>query len=201
MISVAIVIFDEFTDLDFFLMWDILGRNKTDWRVKVLGTKSDHVSTLGMQVKTHGHVSEANGADVVLFTSGYLGVPAAIEDQEFINAFHLNPETQLIGSICAGSFILAKLGLLEAISATTHPDAKAGLVSMGVAVQDKPLVVHGNIATAGGCLSSVYLIGWVAERLFDEAKRKEVLRQLIPAGQQEIYEELIGSSIKSAHVN
>ncbi|MCG7499186.1 DJ-1/PfpI family protein [Vibrio sp. Of7-15] len=200
MVTVAIVIFDEFTDIDFFLMRDILGRTKPDWEVKVLGTKEVHTSTLGMKVPTDGHVSAANDADVVLFTSGYKGVPMALEDKEFMSSFRLHPETQLIGSMCAGSFILSKLGLLKGQKITTHPDAKAALQAMGEDVQDKPLVVNGNVATAGGCLSAIYLIGWMAERLFDKSKRQEVLRQLIPAGQKEIYEELITSSIDSAYM-
>ena len=111
-------------------------------------------STLGLTVKTDGHVSEANVSDVVLFVSGYQGVPAALEGEEFMSSFNLNPQKQLIGSVCAGSFILSRLGLLEGIKATTHPDAKPGLMTMGVDVQDKALVVEGNIATAGGCLSA-----------------------------------------------
>jgi len=196
--QIAIVIFDEFTDIDFFLMRDILGRSSTDWNVRVLGTRSVHTSTLGLTVRTDGHVSQANVADAVLFVSGYKGVPAALEDEEFMSSFKLNPQEQLIGSVCAGSFILSRLGLLEGIQATTHPDAKADLVAMGVDVQDKALVVQGNIATAGGCLSALYLTGWLAERLVDESKRREVHRQLIPAGQAHIFEELIKSSIEAA---
>jgi transcriptional regulator GlxA family with amidase domain len=199
--QISIIVFDEFTDVDFFLMRDILGRTSTDWNVRVLGTKSFHTSTLGLTVKTDGHVSEANTADVVLFVSGYKGIPAVLEDREFISSFTLNPQKQLIGSVCAGSFILSQLGLLEGIKATTHPDAKPGLVSMGVDVQDMPLVVEGNIATAGGCLSALYLTGWLAEQLFDESKRREIHRQLIPAGQAHIFEELIKSSIEAAKVS
>ncbi|MCX7205071.1 MAG: DJ-1/PfpI family protein [Proteobacteria bacterium] len=199
--EISIIIFEEFTDIDFFLMRDILGRTSTDWNVRVLGTKSTHTSTLGQEVKTDGHVSEANNADVVLFVSGYKGVPAALKDKEFMSSFNLNPQKQLIGSVCAGSFILSRLGLLEGIKATTHPDAKSGLMSMGVDVQDKALVVEGNIATAGGCLSALYLTGWLAERLYDESKRREIHRQLIPAGQAHIFEQLIKSSIEAATVS
>lgn len=198
MYQIAIVIFDEFTDIDFFLMRDILGRTKTDWTVKVLGTKPSHRSSLGMTVATDGHVAEVTDADVVLFSSGYKGVPAALEDTEFMSALKLDPTRQLLGSICAGSFFFAKLGLLDNISATTHPDAKPALVAMGVDVEDCALVINGNIATAGGCLSSLYLTGWVAERLFDIAKRCEIHRQLIPAGQADVYETLIQSSIAAA---
>ncbi|NLQ22764.1 thiamine biosynthesis protein ThiJ [Shewanella sp. S-1] len=198
MYQIAIVIFDEFTDIDFFLMRDILGRTKTDWTVKVLGTKPSHISSLGMTVATDGHVAEVADADVVLFSSGYKGVPAALADTEFMSALKLDPTRQLLGSICAGSFFFAKLGLLDNLSATTHPDAKPALVAMGVDVEDCALVINGNIATAGGCLSSLYLTGWVAERLFDSTKRREIHRQLIPAGQTDIFEALIQSSISAA---
>lgn len=68
----------------------------------------------------------------------------------FLQAFSLNPRKQMIGSICAGAFILAKLGLLRNGLATTHPDAKNELQGLGVKVIDKPLVCNGNVATAGG---------------------------------------------------
>lgn len=196
--KIVIVIFDHFTDLDLFLMWDILGRNKTDWQVKILGTKEAHQSANGLLIKTHGYISEANDADVVLFSSGKVGVKGAIANQDFMRAFSLNPDTQLIGSICAGSFILAKLGLLAFGPATTHPDAKEELQALGIEVLDLPLVCKGNVATAGGCLSAVYLIGWAVEALFGRDKRKETLRELIPAGQSAIYERLIDTSIRDA---
>lgn len=36
MFNVAIIIFDEFTDIDYFLMRDIFGRCREDWNVKLL---------------------------------------------------------------------------------------------------------------------------------------------------------------------
>lgn len=81
---------------------------------------------------------------------------------------------------------------------TTNPHAKAALESMGGDVQDLPLVIEGNIATAGGCLSVMYLVGWLAERLFDSNKRKSIQDQLIPAGQSTLFEELISTTIQSA---
>ena len=37
--DIALVAFDRFTDVDLFLMWDILGRNNRDWRVRILGAQ------------------------------------------------------------------------------------------------------------------------------------------------------------------
>jgi putative intracellular protease/amidase len=110
--QISIIVVDQFTDIDFFLMRDILGRTTTDWNVKVFGTKSIHTSTLGQTIKTDGHLSEANKSDVVLFVSGYKGVPAVLEDREFMSSLILDPQKQIIGSVCAGSFILCRLGLL-----------------------------------------------------------------------------------------
>ncbi|AUL97444.1 DJ-1/PfpI family protein [Vibrio vulnificus] len=200
MYKVGIVLFDDFTDVDFFLMYDLLGRTTDSWTVSVLGTKSEHTSHLGMKVKTDGPVSEVTNQDVVLITSGKRGIPAAIKDTKFMSALNLDPNKQLIGSICAGSFILHELGLLKGKPLTTNPDAKAALQNMGGDVQDQPLVVEGSIATAGGCLSLMYLIGWLAERLFDSNKRKSIQNQLIPAGQLELFEALISTTIQSAEL-
>ena len=199
--KIVIVIFDDFTDIDLFLMWDILGRNKTHWQVKILGTKEQHRSTHGLLVTTHGNISEANDADVVLFSSGRIGVINVIENKSFLETFSLNPQKQMIGSICSGAFILAKLGLLENVLATTHPDAKTGLQALGVETIDKPLVCNGNVATAGGCLSAIYLVGWFVERLFNTEKRRETLKAIIPVGQNNIYEQLIASSIQEGIFN
>lgn len=201
MYKVGIVLFDDFTDVDFFLMYDLLGRTDDSWTVSILGTKSEHTSHLGMKVKTNGHISEVINQDVVLITSGKRGIPAAMKDAEFMSALKLDPDRQLIGSICAGSFILHELGLLKGKPLTTNPDAKAVLQNMGGDVQDLPLVIEGNIATAGGCLSLMYLIGWLAERLFDSNKRRSIQNQLIPAGQLELFEELIAKTIESAELS
>lgn len=66
---------------------------------------------------------------------------------------------------------------------------------MGADVEEKPLVVRGNIATAGGCLSDLYLTGWIAEKLFDSDKRRQMHRQILPANQHELYEKIIANSI------
>lgn len=194
--KIAIIIFDDFTDIDLFLMWDILGRNRADWQVKILGTKEQHRSNNGLLITTHGNISEANEADVVLFSSGKKGARAVMKDKAFLATFSLNPQRQLIGSICSGALILASLGLLNGRPATTHPTAKDELQALGIQVIDKPLVCSGNITTAGGCLSAQYLVGWVIERLYGVEKRREALKSLMPVGQSDIYEQLITSSIK-----
>ncbi|UVE65148.1 DJ-1/PfpI family protein [Burkholderia pyrrocinia] len=193
--DIALVAFDRFTDIDLFLMWDILGRNSKEWRVRILGAQPVLHSAQGLAIPTHGPLADANCADAVLFSSGKEGVPAALADPDFLPSFDFDPERQLVGSICAGAFILERLGLLPQRRATTHPDARADLQALELQAMDQPLVCHGNVATAGGCLASLYLTGWLVESMFDADKRRETLLPVLPAGQREIYEALIEFSL------
>lgn len=107
--TIALVAFDQLTDIDLFLMWDILGRNTEDWHVRILGSSPIVRSAHGLPVSVHGPLSEANSADAVLFVSGKEGIPAALAAPDFLPSFELDPRRQRIGSICAGAFILERL--------------------------------------------------------------------------------------------
>lgn len=181
--KIAIVVFDKFTDVDLWLMWDLLNRARVaDWSVKILGARNAHISATGIEVKTHGAIEEANDADAVLFVSGQ-GTRDRIADENWLAKFDLNPEKQFVGSICSGSLILAKLGLLEGKTATTYPTSKSVLESFGVEVVEKPFVAHGNVATAGGCLAQQYLVGWVIENLAGKDWRDLITKSIQPVGE------------------
>lgn len=179
----TIIAFDQFTDIDVFLIWDLLKRVKVpNWEVQILGDKSNHMSLGGLVIPTHGELARANDADVVIFTSGP-GSRKKLEDSAFLGAFKLSPERQMIGSMCSGALILAKLGLLKGREATTYPTAKAALEAFGVTVVEKPFVAEGNVATAAGCLAAQYLAGWVIERHAGPAIRQAVLKSIQPVGE------------------
>ncbi len=69
--QIAIVAFDDFTDLDLVLHWDLLSRvhyigGIKDRKVRILGTKPSHISTLGLRISTSGLVEQASEADGVM---------------------------------------------------------------------------------------------------------------------------------------
>lgn len=188
--KIAIVIFDKFTDVDLFLMWDLLNRVRVpDWEVKILGERAAHLSATGIEIKTHGRVEEANSADAVFFVSGQ-GTRERIADENWLRKFELNPEKQFIGSICSGSLILARLGLLKEKTATTYPTSKTALEDFGVRVVEKPFVAHDRVATAGGCLAQQYLVGWVIENLAGADWRELILKSIQPVGEGLYFDDL-----------
>lgn len=185
----VIVAFDKFTDVDVFLPWDLLNRvrfRQKDFEVKIVGTAATHKSSCGIDLAMQGSIEEANDADLVFFASGS-GTRALYKDVEYLQRFQLDPERQLICSMCSGALLLASLGLLEGISATTYPTAFEALRELGVeVVEDHHLVAHGNIATAAGCLAAIDLVQWAVERLYNEATGKDVIASVLPVGQGQV---------------
>jgi hypothetical protein len=54
-------------------------------------------------------------------------------------------------------------------------------------VLDQPLFAKGNVATAGGCVSSAYLAGWMIARLQGVEVAKGALHYVAPAGDKDDY--------------
>lgn len=180
---ISIVIFDDFTDIDLYLMWDLFNRVRLpDWEVRIIGDKSHHRSTTGLTTATHGSLEEANDSDVVMFVSG-LGTRTRMHDKVWLSRFNLNPEEQMIASVCSGALLLAALGLLEGKTATTYPTTKQVLEGLGITVEEKPFIAHGNVATSGGCLAAQYVVGWVLEKKADTAWKELVLKSIQPVGE------------------
>lgn len=180
--NIAIVTFDDFTDLDLFILWDLLNRvGSSDWHVKFLGDQESHISTTGVEVKMHGALEEANSSDAVLFCSGQ-GTRKKMHETAFLEAFNLNEDRQLIGAIDSGALLLGRLGFLQGEKATSYPSAeiKRWLESMGAEVVWKSFVRDGNIATAAQCLAGQYLAGWVIENLVNVEQKEKALKSVAP---------------------
>ncbi len=189
MTSVAIIVFDQFTDIDVFLPWDLFNRvrlKQKNWEVKFLGTQSSHRSINGVELKMHGWVEQAQEADIVFITSGP-GTRKLYKDESYLKRLNLDFDRQVITSMCSGALILAGLGLLDGKTATTYPTAFEPLEAMGISVdRDSHLVTHGNIATAAGCLAAIDLVSWCLDRVVGIETRESVIASVQPIGQGQV---------------
>jgi transcriptional regulator GlxA family with amidase domain len=187
--NIAIVAFDGFTDIDAFLPFDFFHRVKVPygagydgpWRVFLLADRPRITSYSGVSVEAHGGLAAANSADGVFVVSGD-GSRAKIADPVFMDALQLDPARQIIGAIDSGALILAGLGLLKGLSATTYPTIMQELEAMGVRAENRPLVVHGNVATGGGCLAALDLCAWMVGRLLSPEAAARVRASFEPIG-------------------
>jgi transcriptional regulator GlxA family with amidase domain len=184
--KIVLVVFDQFTDIDVFLPWDLFNRIRfieKDTVVKFVGTKEYHRSTHGIDLKMNGTLEECKDADIVFFGSGS-GTRSLYKDQRYLNQFELNPDKQIICSMCSGALLLAGLGLLKDIPATTYPTTIKALREMGVeVVEDHHLVTQGNIGTAAGCLAFIDLFKWCVQKTFGQDIVDDVINSVLPVGQ------------------
>lgn len=184
---IAILTFDGFNELDSLVALGILNRiKKPDWRVTLSCPTLTVTSMNGVTLHAQSNLEEACEADVVLFGSGMKTRDIA-NDESVMGRLKLDPSRQLIGAQCSGTLMLAKLGLLNAVPACTDLLTKPWVHEAGIEVLNQPFYAKGNIATAGGCLSSQYLAAWVIARFEGLEAAKSAIHYVAPVGEKELY--------------
>lgn len=189
---IAILTFDGFNDLDSLVAFGMLNRlallGDRDWRVRIASPTPRVTSMNGLTIDAHEDLSSAAQADAVLVGSGMktreIANTPAIMDQ-----LRLDPARQLLAAQCSGTFLLGRLGLLDGLPACTDLTSKPWVVESGVNVIDRPFAARGNVATAGGCLASQYLVAWLIARLKGVEQAREVLHYFAPVGEKQVYVE------------
>ena len=184
---IVILTFEGYNELDSLIALGVLNRvPKTDWRVSIASTCPRVRSMNGVVIESHVSLEAASAADAVIVGSGRQ-TREVVADQELMARLQFDPSRQLLGAQCSGALVLAKLGLLDGIPACTDLKSKPWVQEAGVEVLDQPLVAKGNVATAGGCLSSAYLAAWMIARLEGVEAAKSALRYVAPVGETEQY--------------
>ena len=148
----------------------------------------------GLMLDAHTDLSVLPTADAVLLGSG-MQTRQWAQDPALMAQLQLDPERQLIGAQCSGTLLLTQLGWMRHLPVSTDLTTRPWVQETGVQVHDQPLVVHGNVATAGGCLASHYLAAWVITRLRGAAAAREVLHYFAPVGEKDLYVERAWSHI------
>ena len=99
----------------------------------------------------------------------------------------LDPARQLLAAQCSGTYLLGQLGPLRGVPACTDLTSAPWVAQSGVDVLPQPFTARGNVATAGGCLASQYLVAWLLTRLQGEVVAREVLHYFAPVGEKALY--------------
>jgi len=184
---IAILTFDGFNEIDSFVASFMINRvQRPGWKAEITCPEPMVESGRGVRVHAQRPLEFAGEADAVLVGSGAL-TGRIVEDRATLSRLMLDPRRQLIGSQCSGARVLAKLGILGTLPACTDAGTRPLLEAAGVRVLDQPFFASGNVATAGGCLSSHYLATWFIWRLAGRAAAEEALAYVAPVGQEADY--------------
>jgi transcriptional regulator GlxA family with amidase domain len=184
---IAILTFPGFNELDSFIALGILNRvRRQGWRVTLCCPAAQVTSMNGVTIEASSRLDEARSADAVLVGSG-IKTREVVNDAVLMSTLRFDARRQLIGAQCSGALVLAKLGLLGEVPACTDLTSKPWVQEACVRVLDQPFFASGDIATAGGCLSSQYLAAWVIARLEGIEAAAAALHYVAPVGEKEEY--------------
>lgn len=185
---IAIVTFDGFNELDSLIALGILNRVKRPgWRVALASPSETVTSMNGVRLYRQACLDELEFCDAVLVGSGIRTREVAQDLAVMQLLARLNPARQLIGAQCSGTLLLAKAGLLNGVPGCTDLTTKPWVQEAGIEVLEQPFFARGNLATAGGCLASIYLAAWTLARLVGLDAAAEALHYVAPVGEKEDY--------------
>lgn len=185
--QIAVLTFEGFNELDSFVAAAILNRMKAKGWAAYITSPSEQVTSMnGVTVARQRPMSFTQEADAVLIGSGVRTREIA-RDADLLSRIALDPSRQLIAAQCSGTLLLAKLGLVGDLPACTDLTTKPWVIEAGVTVIDAPFVAHGNVASAGGCLSSQYIAAWMIARGASARDAEEAIHYVAPVGEKDTY--------------
>ena len=183
--DIAILTFDGFNELDSFIALGILNRMKGEgWNVQITCPSEKVTSMNGVTIEAQQTLAFAQQADVVLFGSGIYTREIA-KDKAILAQLELDSSKQVIGAQCSGTLLLATLGLLNGLPACTDLTTKPWVIEAGIDVLNQPFIANGNVATAGGCMSSQYLATWVISKIAGRSAAEAAIHYVAPVGEKD----------------
>lgn len=188
-LEVAILIFPEVEVLDFagpFEVFSVAGRilkqgGRAPFRVSTVAAQAAPVlARHGLPVTPAASFADRPAVDILIVPGGIVTQPlndAATLDWIAETARHAG----LVASVCTGAFILAKLGMLEGKSCTTHwediPDLRRDHPDLRV-LEDVPFVDAGAVVTSAGISAGIGMSLHLVGRILGADAAKRTARQM-----------------------
>lgn len=180
--NAGILIFDGVEVLDFTGPFEVFSRTRlapgpssrrseesAPFHVFTVATGLNPVTTTGgLRVLPHYGFANTPRIDLLVVPGGF-GTRALLEDRPTIEWIRKASGTaRKVTSVCTGSLLLAKAGLLEGRRATTHWAALDLLESVAprVTVERAERVVDDGVITSAGVASGIDMAFYVVEMLF-----------------------------------
>ncbi|WML32973.1 DJ-1/PfpI family protein [Clostridium sp. OS1-26] len=179
---VNIILFEQFETLDVFGPVEIFGCLPDIFKLNFISLNGKTVSsTQNVKVETNKY-EKKNDENTITFIPGGMGTREKINDKNLINFIKdIAAESEYIMSVCTGSALLAKTGLLDGKKATTNKRAFDWVVSQGkdvIWISKSRWVSDGNIFTSSGVSAGIDMtLGFISELLGKE-KAKEISNRI-----------------------
>jgi transcriptional regulator GlxA family with amidase domain len=184
--SVGILIFDRVEVLDFCGPFEVFSVaalvSSGSFRVFTIGQTGETVSASGgLSVNPAYSWSDAPAIDLLLIPGGQ-GTRPLMHDEATLDWIRERSATdELVLSVCTGALLLAKAGLLDGLSATTHHgaiDLLRASAPKTTVLDEARFVDNGRVITAAGVASGIHMSLHVVERLLGREMAESTARHI-----------------------
>lgn len=180
--NVGVLLFDNFETLDVFGPVEIFGVLKNDYRVSFYSEAGGMVkNNHGVSILSSPLENIIGGVDVFLIPGGW-GTRIAVNNEGFIEKIkQISDASKFVLTVCTGSGLLAKTGLLENRFATSNKRAFDWAVSNGKNikwVKKARWTVDGKYYTSGGVSAGMDMVlGFLKDR-HDQTFASNIAKQI-----------------------
>lgn len=191
-VNVGILIFEDVEVLDFAGPYEVFSRTRLEPGIESRRTEDSapfHVFTIapasgavratgGLQVVPDHSFADGPRIDILVVPGG-IGTRPLMEDARVVDWVRERGEdAEWVTSVCTGSLLLAKAGLLRGRKATTHWGALDLLESIHPDVDRTRRVVDDGVVTSAGVASGIDMAFHVVERRFGAEVADETARYI-----------------------
>lgn len=179
--NVGILLFDGVEVLDFAGPFEVFSRTRlvpgADSRrseesapfvvFTVAKSHAPITTTAGLRVIPHHRFADAPEIDLLVVPGGW-GTRPLLDDPDTLDWIRRTASSaRKVTSVCTGSLLLAKAGLLAGRRATTHWNALDLLATLEIGkVEPELRVVDDGIITSAGVASGIDMAFYLVERLY-----------------------------------
>lgn len=130
--NAAVLLFEHFETLDVFGPVEILGRLKDFYTIRFYSLPGGQINNShGVSIPTHKLDKIDNGVDIFLIPGGH-GTRKEVNNNLLIDKIrHIAELSKYVMTVCTGSALLAKTGLLDGRKATSNKRAFDWVVTNG----------------------------------------------------------------------
>lgn len=167
--EIAVLLFEDFETLDVFGPVEIFGRLQDHYSVRFYSQEGGLIKNLhGISILTEKLGSVQGNIDIFLIPGGP-GTRKEVKNPLLIDLIRqVSARSTFVHTVCTGSALLAKTGLLDGKKATSNKRAFGWVITQGKDVKwDKQArwVVDGNYYTSSGVSAGMDMaLGFLADR-------------------------------------
>jgi putative intracellular protease/amidase len=154
--KIAILLYDDMTALDVIGPYEVLSRlpgAEVRFVAEQKGIVRTDMKSLGLSADYS--IDEIDSADIFLVGGGP-GDEAVRQNDRIIDWVRkIHETTTWTTSVCTGSLILAKAGVLDGKKATSHFAALDTLSELGATIAGERVVIDGKVVTGAGVSAGI----------------------------------------------